>query len=60
MAQHDRRLAALAGVCIFLMFSSAAPSAQEYFGRNKVQYKQLDFQVLKTDHFDIYFYPERA
>ena len=31
--------------------------AQDYFGRNKVQYKSLDFQVMKTEHFDIYFYP---
>jgi Tol biopolymer transport system component len=29
-----------------------------YFGRNKVQYQQFDFQVLRTEHFDIYFYPE--
>src|SRR6185312_10731113 len=25
---------------------------------NKVQYKKLDFQILKTEHFDIYYYPE--
>jgi Tol biopolymer transport system component len=29
-----------------------------YFGRNKVQYREFDFRVLKTEHFDIYFYPE--
>ncbi len=29
-----------------------------YFGRNKVQYHDFDFKVMKTDHFDIYFYPE--
>jgi Tol biopolymer transport system component len=29
-----------------------------YFGRNKVQYRDFDFRVLKTEHFDIYFYPE--
>src|SRR5690349_15647664 len=29
----------------------------QYFGRNKVQYESFDFHVLKTDHFDIYFYP---
>ncbi len=29
-----------------------------YFGRNKVQYTQFDWHVLKTDHFDIYYYPE--
>ncbi len=35
-----------------------APDASaQYFGRNKVQYKDLDFQILKTEHFDIYFYP---
>src|SRR5262245_31650444 len=36
----------------------ATPASAQYFGRNKVQYKKLDFQVLKTEHFDIYFYPE--
>jgi Tol biopolymer transport system component len=30
----------------------------QYFGRNKVQYENFKFQILKTDHFDIYFYPE--
>ncbi len=30
----------------------------QYFGRNKVQYKSFDFKVLKTEHFDIYYYPE--
>jgi Tol biopolymer transport system component len=34
------------------------PASAQYFGRNKVQYKRLDFQVLKTEHFDIYYYPE--
>jgi Tol biopolymer transport system component len=28
-----------------------------YFGRNKVQYQNFDFKVLKTEHFDIYYYP---
>lgn len=29
-----------------------------YFGRNKVQYTNFDWHVLKTQHFDIYYYPE--
>jgi hypothetical protein len=29
-----------------------------YFGRNKVQYTDFEWQVLKTEHFDIYYYPE--
>src|ERR671910_1853112 len=35
----------------------ASPLHTQYFGRNKVQYQSFDFQVLKTEHFDIYFYP---
>jgi Tol biopolymer transport system component len=27
----------------------------QYFGRNKVQYRTFDYQVLKTEHFDIYY-----
>jgi Tol biopolymer transport system component len=28
-----------------------------YFGRNKVQYKAFDFSIIKTEHFDVYYYP---
>ena len=49
------RLVIVAAAAACLM-APAGASAQ-YFGRNKVQYKNLDFQILKTEHFDIYFYP---
>jgi len=29
-----------------------------YFGRNKVQYTDFDWKVLRTEHFDIYYYTE--
>ncbi len=32
----------------------------QYFERNKVQYGALDFSVLKTEHFQIYHYPQGA
>jgi hypothetical protein len=39
--------------------AGVSPSAaQYYFGRNKVHYVNFDWQILKTKHFDIYFYPE--
>jgi WD40 repeat protein len=45
----------LAGV-LPLIF--VVPDARaQYFGRNKVQYESFNFQVLRTPHFDIYFYP---
>ncbi len=28
------------------------------FGRNKVTYADFDWHILRTDHFDIYYYPE--
>ena len=34
----------------------ASPAQAQYFGRNSVQYKSFDFKILKTQHFDIYFY----
>jgi hypothetical protein len=39
--------------------AAAIPAEAQYFGRNKVQYRDFDFQVLKTEHFDIYYYPEQ-
>jgi Tol biopolymer transport system component len=41
----------------FALVASAPPVQAQYFGRNKVQYESFDFRVLKTEHFDIYFYP---
>ena len=29
-----------------------------YFGHNKVQYTDFDWQILRTEHFDVYYYPE--
>lgn len=34
------------------------PASAQYFGRNKVQYDEFDFQRFKTNHFEIYFYEE--
>jgi len=30
----------------------------QYFGRNKVQYDRFRFDILPTNHFDLYFYEE--
>lgn len=45
-------------VLLLFVGLSLQPLSAQYFGRNKVQYKKFDFKVLKTEHFDIYFYPE--
>src|SRR6266478_5558350 len=41
--------------------SLVASAAQtQTFGRNAVQYKTFHFKILKTQHFDVYFYDEEA
>jgi hypothetical protein len=51
---------AVAGTALTMLGLALTPmaSAQEYFGRNPVQWERLKFKVLKTDHFDIYYYDE--
>jgi hypothetical protein len=47
---------------LFTLFAAlfhSSVSAQFFtFGRNKVQYTDFDWHVMKTEHFDIYYYPE--
>ena len=53
------RAQAKAVVLLFLLILPSTIFAQFfYFGRNKVQYTDFEWHVLKTDHFDIYYYPE--
>lgn len=43
-------------ICVIgLLFMAPAANAQ-YFGQNKVRYKNLKFKVYKTPHFEIYYY----
>lgn len=43
-----------------LTLLATAADAQQYFGRNKVQWESFDFKVLQTEHFDIYYYEQEA
>jgi Tol biopolymer transport system component len=54
-----RATAAVVGLGLVLSLFPASLDAQ-YFGRNKVQYQDFDFQILRTEHFDIHYYPEAA
>jgi len=47
------------GVLLLLLLLTDALMAQWfYFGRNKVQYTRFNWHILKTRHFDLYYYPE--
>ena len=40
------------------LFKYQALAQFYYFGRNKVQYEEFDWKILRTEHFDIYYYGE--
>jgi len=49
----------LTSILVLLALASLPSSASaQYFGRNKVKWEDFDWKVLKTDHFDVYHYPE--
>jgi len=45
-------------ILLFFLLCSSLLAQGFYFGRNKVQYTRFEWQILKTKHFDIYYYPE--
>lgn len=44
-------------ILLFILSSLTTVQAQ-YFGQNRVRYKNQDFKVLQTPHFEIYYYLE--
>ena len=45
-------------LALFMGFFLLIPSANaQYFGQNKVRYQSFNFKILKTEHFDVYYYP---
>ena len=38
----------------------ARSEAQAYFGRNKVQYESFKWRIIKSEHFDNFFYPSES
>jgi len=50
----SKAFSAIIALAFFLATVNPVPA--QYYGRNKVQYRSFDFQIMKTQHFDIYFY----
>jgi Tol biopolymer transport system component len=54
----SRKAGSLFFAVVGSVLAASVPASAQYFGQNKVQYKDFDFQVLHTPHFNVYFYPE--
>jgi len=50
----------IASVLLLLQLGTPAPVSGQFlpFGRNKIAYTDFDWRILRTEHFDIYYYPE--
>ena len=48
---------ALAGLSVL---AGRADAQTVPFGKNKIQYRDFEWQVLSGDHVDVYYYPEEA
>lgn len=55
MIMNSTFLRRIVPLLIFIMISVISAQAQ-YFGQNKVRYKNEKFKVLQTPHFEIYYY----
>ena len=43
-------------ILFLVLFSNS--QAQYHFGKNKIQYTNFQWQVMNTEHFEVYFYSE--
>ncbi|MCI0699160.1 peptidase S9, partial [candidate division KSB1 bacterium] len=56
---------ALFGALVFALMTVLAtspglPQPGYQFGQNKVQYKNFEWSVLRTEHFDVHYYEDEA
>jgi Tol biopolymer transport system component len=49
---------AFAALALTTILGGAPRAAAQYFGQNKVQYRSFPFKIIRTDHFEVYFYDE--
>ncbi|HEY2955701.1 MAG TPA: hypothetical protein VGK89_10685 [Candidatus Eisenbacteria bacterium] len=51
-----RRTLVIAGTMLALCGLGPRPASAQYFGENKVQYRQYSWRSISADHFEVYYY----
>ncbi len=51
-------LGASAAVAAAPLGAPLAAQSSSYFGQNHVQFRKFNWRILKTEHFDVHYYPE--
>ena len=55
-----RRVPAAAFLLALAVGTVPSIASAQYFGRNKVQYEDFDFRILRSERFDFYYYPAES
>ncbi len=58
MARSKNRLIAGFTIAILALTLPAFSQVGYYFGQNKVQYKNFDWAIFRTEHFEVHYYAE--
>jgi len=58
MKKHINRIIIIALVLFFASSLSAQIIYYPYYGKNKIRYKDFQWESYQTDHFEIYYYME--
>jgi hypothetical protein len=53
-------LSALSVLSALSAFSTPAPAQFFAFGQNKIQYRRLEWRIIRGPHVDLYYYPAEA
>lgn len=48
--------AVIAVLAIATLALVAAPASAQYFGKNRIQYRDFDWKIYRSQHFDVYYY----
>ncbi|MDL1876129.1 hypothetical protein FBQ85_13295 [Cytophagia bacterium CHB2] len=60
METRPARIFAIITLSLALLHGIGQSQPGYQFGQNKVQYKNFNWQVLRTAHFEVHYYPEAA
>src|SRR5918994_5211747 len=60
MDRSRRLLRYFSALCLLSVLSGPAEAQFYAFGQNKIQYRKLDWRIIRGPHGDLYYYPAEA
>ncbi len=54
------RVAVASAIFAVALLLIGGPAGAQYFGKNRIQYRDFDWQIYHSPHFDVYYYTAEA